>query len=102
MEREMNIKDEIIEYLREEKLDILLELEILKNRLKAIDPSYRQAFNVFERLIGFINQNSVSIMECFNKFDKDKSGTLTKSEYKTALDAFGFALKNEDFELLFN
>lgn len=75
----MNIKDEIIQFLREDKLDILLESEVMRNRLKAIDSNYQQAFLAFERLITFINQNNVSILECFKKFDKDKSGNLNKN-----------------------
>ena len=67
---------------------------MIRNRLKSIDPSYRQTAAIFERLVGFINQNSISIMECFKKFDKDKSGNLTKIEFKAALDAFGFKLSN--------
>ena len=75
----MNIKDEIIQFLREDKLDILLESEVMRNRLKAIDSNYQQAFLAFDRLITFINQNNVSILECFKKFDKDKSGNLNKN-----------------------
>lgn len=79
VEREMNIKDDIIEYLREDKLDLLLELEVVRNRLRSIDPNYRQTLAIFEKLVGFINQNSISILECFKKFDKDKSGLLSKN-----------------------
>lgn len=74
----------------------------MRNRLKAIDSNYQQAFLAFERLITFINQNNVSILECFKKFDKDKSGNLNKNYLKTAFDALGFSIKNNEFELLFN
>lgn len=65
--------------MREDKLDLLLELEVVRNRLKSIDPSYRLTLDIFAKLVGFINQNSISILECFKKFDKDKSGVLSKS-----------------------
>lgn len=70
--------------------------------MRAIDPGYRQAFSVLDRLVGHINQNNVSIMECFKKFDRDRSGNLTKDEFKRALSAFNFSMSNEEFDLLFN
>lgn len=63
--------------------------------MRATDPGYRQAFAVFDRLVGHINTNAISLMECFKKFDRDRSGKLTKTELKSAFDAFGFRLTNE-------
>jgi len=34
---------------------------------------------VFRRLINFINQNNISVMNYFKKFDKDGSGELDKN-----------------------
>lgn len=76
VEREMNIKDELIEYLREDKLDLSLELEILRNRLQVLDPDYRAFRIIFDRLVKFINENSISLMSYFKKFDRDNTGQL--------------------------
>lgn len=53
----------------------------MRNRLRSIDPAYKKTYLTFERLVGFINENSLSIMEYFKKFDKDKSGKLDKPEF---------------------
>ena len=74
----MNIKDELIEYLREDKLDLSLELEIIRNRLQSIDPDYRAYRVLFDRLVKFINENSISLISYFKKFDKDGTGQLEK------------------------
>jgi hypothetical protein len=60
-------------------MDILLESEVIKNRLKAIDPGYREAYAVFDRLVHFVNSNGISMLECFKKFDRDNSGALNKN-----------------------
>lgn len=73
------MKEDIIETLREDNFDINIELEIVKNRLEASDADYRGFQNVFRRLVGFINQNNISVMTYFKKFDKDNSGELTKN-----------------------
>lgn len=72
----MNIKEEIIEHLREDNLDVSLELEIVKNRLQAVDPVYQNYRVTFDRLIQFINDNSISLVAYFKKFDRDGSGKL--------------------------
>lgn len=74
IEREINIKEDIIETLREDNFDINLELEIVKNRLENTDADYKIYMTVFRRLINFINQNNISVMNYFKKFDKDGSG----------------------------
>lgn len=79
VEREIHLKEDIIETLREDNFDINIELEIVKNRLEASDADYRGFQNVFRRLVGFINQNNISVMTYFKKFDKDNSGELTKN-----------------------
>ena len=75
----MNIKEEIIEHLREDNLDVSLELEIVKNRLQAVDPVYQNYRVTFDRLIQFINDNSISLVAYFKKFDRDGSGKLSKN-----------------------
>jgi hypothetical protein len=71
-----------------------MELEIVKNRLENTDTDYRVFQNVFRRLIGYINQNNISIMNYFKKFDKDGSGELTKNEFISAIKALGFEITN--------
>ena len=74
----MNIKDELIESLRESSLDFSLELEIIRNRLSGIDANYRTYQENFKRLIDYINTNNISLMSYFKKFDRDNSGNLSK------------------------
>lgn len=89
----MNIKDEIIEFLREDKLDLMLELEIIRHRLCSTDPSYKISQDNFSRLVKFINENNISIMNAFKKFDRDNSLTLSKEELKSTLASLGFKLQ---------
>ena len=91
----MNIKDEIIEYLREDKLDLTLELQIIRHRLCSVDPSYKISQDNFSRLVKFINDNNISLMNAFKKFDRDNSLTLSKDELKSTLAALGFKLQND-------
>jgi hypothetical protein len=79
IEREINLKDDIIETLREDNFDINMELEIIKNRLESVDIDYKTYQNVFQKLIKFINDNNISMMTYFKKFDKDGSGELSKN-----------------------
>lgn len=74
IEREISLKDDVIETLRDDNFDITLESEILKNRLEATDPAYRSFQNVFRRLIAFVNHNNISLITYFKKFDTDASG----------------------------
>lgn len=98
----MNIKDELIEYLREDKLDLSLELEILRNRLQVLDPDYRAFRIIFDRLVKFINQNSISLMSYFKKFDRDNTGKLEKAELMSALNTLGFKINHDEFEAMFS
>lgn len=91
----MNIKDELIEYLREDKLDLSLELEIIRNRLQSIDPDYRAYRVLFDRLVKFINENSISLISYFKKFDKDGTGQLEKGEFMSALNTLGFKTNHD-------
>ena len=79
VEREMGLKDDVIETVRDDNFDLILELEIVKSRLEVTDNDYRTFQDVFRRLVGFINQNNVSILTYFQKFDKDGSGQLDKN-----------------------
>ena len=60
-------------------MDLSLELEILRNRLQVIDPDYRAFRIIFDRLVKFINENSISLMSYFKKFDRDGTGNLDKN-----------------------
>lgn len=51
-----------------------MELEIIKNRLESVDIDYKTFQNVFRKLIKFINDNNISMVTYFKKFDKDGSG----------------------------
>ena len=102
IEREMNIKDEIIESLREGALDLSLELEILRNRLGSIDLSYKTFQDNFKRLVEYINTNNISLLSYFKKFDRDNSGNLTRDEMQNALSTLGFKLGNNEMDILFS
>ena len=96
IEREIGLKDEIIETLREDNFDMLLEMEVVKQRLEGSDPAYRAFIEVFRRLIAFINDNNISIMQTFKKFDRDGSGELGKVEFFSAIRALGFKMGAEE------
>lgn len=100
--REIELKEDIIETLREDNFDINMELEVVKSRLEATDGDYRGFQNIFRRLVGFINQNNISVLSYFKKFDKDNSGELTKNEFISAIKALGFEVSNGEFDLLFS
>ena len=70
----------------------MLELEIVRNRLKNIDPDYRLCYDTFERLVKFVNENNISLMSYFKKFDRNGSGELDKNEFESALKALGFKI----------
>ena len=74
----------------------------MKNKLQAIDPDYRAYQLVFDRLVKFINENSISLMSYFKKFDKDGSGQLSKNEFMSALNALGFKINHDEFEYMFS
>ena len=94
IEREINLKEDIIETLRDDNFDINMELEIIKNRLESVDIDYKTFQNVFRKLIKFINDNNISMVTYFKKFDKDGSGELTKNEFLSAIKALGFDISN--------
>ena len=71
---------------------MLLELEVIRNRLKSIDTDYRLYVDTFERLVQFVNTNNISLMSYFKKFDTDGSGELGKMEFESALKALGFKM----------
>ena len=102
IERELGLKDEVIETLREDNFDLILELEIVKSRLETTDGDYRNFQDVFRRLIAFINHHNVSLLTYFKKFDRDGSGNLNKQEFIGAIRGLGFDVSNNEFELLFN
>lgn len=71
-----------------------MELEIIKNRLESVDIDYKTFQNVFRKLIKFINDNNISMVTYFKKFDKDGSGELSKNEFLSAIKALGFDISN--------
>lgn len=71
-----------------------MELEIIKNRLESVDIDYKTFQNVFRKLIKFINDNNISMVSYFKKFDKDGSGELSKNEFLSAIKALGFDISN--------
>lgn len=88
------MKEDIIETLRDDNFDINMELEIIKNRLESVDIDYKTFQNVFRKLIKFINDNNISMVTYFKKFDKDGSGELSKNEFLSAIKALGFDISN--------
>ena len=74
IEREINLKDDVIETLRQDNFDINMQLQIVKNRLECTDKEYMAFQNIFRRLIKYINDNNISMASYFKKFDKDGSG----------------------------
>ena len=101
IERQINLKDDIIETIREDNFDINMELQIIKNRLESIDSDYKTFQNIFRKLIKFINDNNISMVSYFKKFDKDGSGQLSKNQFLSAIKALGFDISTGQFELLF-
>lgn len=87
----------MIETLREDNFEINMELEIIKNRLEAVDLDYKIYQNVFRKLIKFINDNNISLTTYFKKFDRDGSGELTKNEFLSAIKGLGFEISNNEF-----
>lgn len=87
----------MIETLREDNFEINMELEIIKNRLEAVDLDYKTYQNVFRKLIKFINDNNISLTTYFKKFDRDGSGELTKNEFLSAIKGLGFEISNNEF-----
>ena len=71
-----------------------MELEIIKNRLESVDIDYKTFQNVFRKLIKFINDNNISMVTYFKKFDKDGSGELSKNEFLSAIKPLGFDISN--------
>lgn len=59
-------------------MDLLLELEIVKNRLSALDLDYKLHRDTLKNLVNFVNTANVSLMNYFRKFDKNKDGTLNR------------------------
>ena len=51
----------------------------MKNRLQAVDPVYQSYRVTFGRLVQYINDNSISLVTYFKKFDRDGSGKLSKN-----------------------
>ena len=66
---------------------------MVKQRLEGSDPSYRAFTEVFRRLVAFINDNNISIMQTFKKFDRDNSGELDKDEFFSGIRAMGFKIE---------
>ena len=74
MERDNHVKDEVVENLRDDGLEVLVELEVVRNRLRAVDLDYRLYLDTFDRLVAHVNENNISLMTYFKKFDADGSG----------------------------
>ncbi len=55
MERDNHVKDEVVENLRDDGLEVLVELEVVRNRLRAVDVDYRLYLDTFHRLIAHVN-----------------------------------------------
>lgn len=70
--------------------------------MEGSDGEYRTFQNTFRRLVTFINQNNISIMQSFKKFDRDGSGELGKEELINAIRTLGFEISNNEFELFFS
>ena len=62
---------------------------------------YRTYYDTLERFVKFINENNTSLMNCFKRFDKDNSGTLSKKEFGDALKDLRFGLSEVELDLLF-
>lgn len=74
IERDNHLKDQVVENLRDDGLQVLVELELVRNRLRAVDTDYRLYLDTFEKLVAYVNQNNISLMTYFKKFDADGSG----------------------------
>ena len=68
----------------------------MRNRLQAIDPVYQNYRVTFERLVSFINDNTISLVAYFKKFDRDGSGKLSKNEFHSALTGLGFKINTDE------
>ena len=82
----------------EMKIEIESELDLIGRRLEMLDPSYKLERAVFKKIVDLLTTRLMSPETAFGLFDKNKDGTISREEFRSAMNNMGIKLSGIELD----
>lgn len=80
------------------KIEIESELDLVSRRLEVLDPSFKLERAVFKKIVDLLTIRLISPETAFGLFDKNKDGTISRDEFRSAMNNMGIKLANVELD----
>ncbi|EGR28578.1 hypothetical protein IMG5_172510 [Ichthyophthirius multifiliis] len=100
-DRELFEKNKKIGIMEEEIVELQLELEMVKNMLQVVDPTYKNYQIAYQKLIDLMQQKGISPMQVFQQIDENRDGSLGPKEFLQAMKKLELNFTKTEVDILF-
>ena len=80
------------------KIEIESELDLTSRRLEILDPSFKLERAVFKKIVDLLTARLISPETAFGLFDKNKDGTISREEFRSAMNNMGIKLSSVELD----
>lgn len=80
------------------KIELEAELDLVSRRLESLDPSFRLERAVFKKIVELLKARLISAETAFALFDKNKDGTISREEFRSAMNNMGIKLQPAELD----
>ena len=74
------------------KIEFEAEMDLVSRRLESLDPNFKLERAVFKKIVDLLKTKLISPETAFGLFDKNKDGTVSREEFRSAMNNLGIML----------
>lgn len=80
------------------KIELESELDLVSRRLESLDPLFKLERAVFQKIVDLLKMRLISAESAFGLFDKNKDGSISREEFRSAMNNMGIKLTGPELD----